>query len=109
MLTALLTCGKLSEEEESAFRSMLSQIDNAKQVKTLSSRQRQWAESVYAKLGLMDEEGSANLISSGKYVPTAAEMVKRYPWELKRGPRKPPGRKCPEGTGACKCCETCRM
>src|SRR5574343_296156 len=109
MLTALLTSGKLSEEEEGAFRSMLTRIDNGKQTTSLSSRQRQWIQAVYDRLGLADEEGSANLISSGKYVPTAAEMVKRYPWEMKKGPRKPPGRKCPEGTSACKCCETCKV
>ena len=108
MLGALLASGKLSEEEEQAFRSMLERIDSGKRVGTLTPKQRQWAQAVYARLDLAAEEGSANLISSGKYVPTAAEMKKKYSWETARKPRKPPGRACPEGVGACKTCEVCR-
>ena len=76
--------------------------------KHLTPKQREWAESVYDRLDLEAEEGSANLVSSGAYTPTAAEKAKKYPWEFAPKPRKPPGRPCPEGTGACKCCETCK-
>jgi hypothetical protein len=108
ILTALLTCGKLSEDEEAAFRNMLERLENNKKPTALTVKQRQWTQLVYDRLDLTAEEGSANLISSGKYVPSAEEMQKKYPWETARKPRKPPGRMCPEGTGLCKVCVSCR-
>src|SRR5512137_2292918 len=91
ILTALLNSGKLSEEEEEAFRGMLERLDsNSRNTKTLSDRQRKWANAVYTRLGLKDEEPCQNLYSSGK-VPKPSKPIPVYPWELNR-PLKPPGK-----------------
>lgn len=91
ILTALLGSGKISEEEEDAFRSMLERLDlDPRGNKTLSDRQRKWANIVYDRLKLADEEPSKNLFSSGK-VPKSSKPVPIFPWELNR-PLKPPGR-----------------
>lgn len=91
ILTALLNCGKLSEEEEEAFRGMLGRLDSdLRSTKTLSDRQRKWANMVYDRLGLKDEEPCKNLFSSGK-VPKPTKPLPIYPWELNK-PLKPPGK-----------------
>jgi len=108
MLTALLTSGRLTADEETVFRDMLDKLENGKKNAKLTNKQLQWAQSVFDKLDLSAEDGSANLISSGKYVPSADERKKKYAWESARKPRKPPGRTCPEGSDPCKICETCR-
>jgi len=91
ILTALLNCGKLSEEEEEAFRGMLGRLDSdLRNTKTLSDRQRKWADAVYDRLKLKDEEPCQNLYSSGK-VPKPSGRVPIFAWELNK-PLKPPGR-----------------
>jgi ribosome assembly protein YihI (activator of Der GTPase) len=55
MLTALLTCGRLTEEEEAAFRSMLERLENNKKTTTLSAKQRQWVQTVHTRLDLTAE------------------------------------------------------
>jgi uncharacterized membrane protein len=67
LLTVLVDSGELSDDEDKVFRSMLSQIDrDARQPKTLSKKQREWAESVYHKLGLDRDAPSENLYSTGQ-------------------------------------------
>lgn len=92
LLASLLNCGKLTEEEEEAFRGMLSHLDSDRRgSRTLSDRQRKWAQAVYERHKLDQEEPCQNLYSSGK-VPKPDKPVTIYPWELNR-PLKPPGRK----------------
>lgn len=92
ILTALLSCGALSDEEDSAFRGMLSYLESDKKgaSRSLTTKQRQWAESVYARLHLDRDDPCQNLYSKGVGHPTKPLPV--YPWELNR-PLKPPGRK----------------
>jgi hypothetical protein len=91
ILTALLGCGALSDEEDSAFRGMLTYLEHDKRgaARTLSTRQRQWAEAVYARLHLDKDEPCKNLYSQGVGHPTKPLPV--YPWELNK-PLRPPGR-----------------
>jgi hypothetical protein len=89
----LLNSGALSDEEDQAFRSMLSFIDADKRTnpRVLSSRQRSWAESVYKKLGLDKDEPSENLFSTGA-VKKLAGPLPTMGWEKFPRPLKPPGR-----------------
>ena len=91
LLASLLNSGKLSEEEEEVFRGMLERLDgNIRSIKTLSDRQRKWAEAVYTRLKLADDEPCKNLHSSGK-IPKSNKPIPKFAWELNL-PLKPPGR-----------------
>ena len=90
LLAALLTSGRLSEEEESAFRNMLEKLDSKlRNAGTLSARQRTWAQSIYDRLGLIDEEPCQNLYSQGIGKPD--KPLPKYSWEMNK-PLRPPGR-----------------
>lgn len=93
ILAALLGSEKLSDDEERAFRSMLSLIDDTERrsPKMLTSRQRAWAESVYKRLHLDEEEPSQNLYSTGA-VKKPAGPLPVMGWEKFPRPLKPPGR-----------------
>ncbi len=92
LLAALLGSDKLTDDEDRAFRSMLSFIDSERRsVRTLSARQRAWAESVYKRLHLDEEEPSQNLYSTGA-VPKPTGPLPQMGWEKFPKPLKPPGR-----------------
>lgn len=91
LLQRLLDSDLLAESESKAFNDMLGRLERGT-FDGLTGPQRKWAEDVYDKHDLQSQEGAKNLISSGKYVPTQAELEKRYSWELMPKPLKPPGR-----------------
>lgn len=91
LLRTLLNSGLLLESELKAFSAMLWRLEEGK-FDSLTARQREWTEDVYDKYDLQSQEGAKNLISSGKYVPTSEERVKKYSWESMPKPLKPPGR-----------------
>ena len=90
LLGALVESGKLSDVEDSAFRDMLEKLE-FKPGSSLSPDQRGWADKVYRKLGLDDEEGCHNLVSRGLVKVTSAERAKKFGYELAPRPLKPPG------------------
>ena len=96
LIAALLNCNRLTEDEEQAFRGMLNRLDDPKEG-TLSPKQRQWANSVYTKYDLTKSKDEPDEVS-----------VSVYAFQKMPLPRKPPGHKCPEGSGLCKSCEPCR-
>lgn len=91
LLKRLITSDRLTNSQYGAFTGMLSKL-LAGDSKELTGAQRQWAEDIYEKLDLQAEEGAQNLISSGRYVPTEEERLKKYGWETMPKPLKPPGR-----------------
>jgi len=88
ILTELLKCEELDEAAREAFESMRMRLPMQKD-RTLSYKQRNWANSVYEKLR-PDLDEVANLVSSGK-VPVPKNLP-TFEWE-KNKPLKPPGRK----------------
>lgn len=71
------------------FSNMLEQVQTGR---PLSPKQRDWAEDEFKKHNLDDELPAENIISSGRYVPTAEERAKKYPFEMMPKPLRPPGR-----------------
>jgi hypothetical protein len=63
LLDDLVESGKLTEEQEEAFSKMLDDLTKGTYRK-LTERQRSWAESIHARIGL--DPGTANLFSTGK-------------------------------------------
>lgn len=92
-LLARLLAAHLADDERQAFSDMLARLETSRRP-ALSAAQRAWCERVYERLDLDAEMGCANLVSSGKYVPTEEERKPRYFWERPENrPLKPPGRR----------------
>ncbi len=93
LLCALLRSEDLTDDERRAFGDMLTKMEE-RGVTSLSKDQRVWAESVYKRYRLADQQGAENLFSSGKVKKGTGPAV-TYPWE-KGGrmahPTRPPGR-----------------
>lgn len=95
MLRALLrNDDSLESKELEAFSGMWDRLDSGR-IQTLTSRQREWVESVYFRLDLDKEEPAENLVSSGKVKVTEKEResLKQFLDSLGPRPLKPPGRK----------------
>lgn len=92
MLTELIESGRLNEEQEKAFTSMLEELEAGKRG-SLTGRQRDWVAGVHGRFGL--DPGTANLVSSGQVKVTAQERksLNQFLTHLGPKPLKPPGRK----------------
>lgn len=90
VLSALLYSGKLTPQEEKAFRSMLEALDSG-QVK-LTPSQRMWADQIHDKLRL-DTKPEPKVVVKSK-TAKAAEHRMSHPYDemVKNRPLKPPGR-----------------
>jgi len=86
LLRAILEAD-ISEYEREAFQQMFDRLDEKREDRTLSIKQRQWAQDVHDRLGL--ETPCENLFSQGIGHPS--RPLPKYPWEQNR-PLRPPGR-----------------
>jgi hypothetical protein len=86
-LSALLLSGKVTLDEERAFRSMFNALENG-QIR-LTPPQRMWADEIYNKLKLDDAKPS-----KFKKLPSKPNGVTASPYDelVKNRPLKPPGK-----------------
>jgi hypothetical protein len=83
---------RLSEAELHAFSQMFERIDGSS-FRTLTQKQRHWANSVHERLGL--DPGTENLVSSGrvKVTPRERKELGRFLDSLGPRPTLPPHRR----------------
>lgn len=85
-LNALLTCGRLTSSEQTAFQQMYDDLMGGKIIE-LSKKQRLWADSVYEKYKVGDIRATVR-----KEARARVQKPEKYPWETMPRPLKPPGR-----------------
>jgi hypothetical protein len=85
-LSALLTCGKLTSSERTAFQQMYDDIMGGRVI-DLSKKQRLWADSLFEKYKLYEERAATRAAAR-----TRIRTEEKHGFETMPRPLKPPGR-----------------
>lgn len=85
-LNALLTCGKLTSGEQTAFQHMFDDLMGGKIIE-LSKKQRLWADSVYEKYKVGEIRSLVR-----KEARARIQKPEKFAWEVGPKPLKPPGK-----------------